>query len=135
VGFLQDYVGIFPAVIAVTNGALAVFSAHYPFRTPRAKAAFIVCVITLSLAAISTTFYSQYLLVHQKNLEQERRAFVRSHLQDFYISGGNLLSRPIPRDVLAEDFQRYVGEFSDWLNQTANWILANYGKTSGIQVS
>jgi hypothetical protein len=46
-GFLGDYINVLPAVVAVINGALAVSSAHYPFKTPKTKLRFVVLVILL----------------------------------------------------------------------------------------
>jgi hypothetical protein len=65
-GFLQDYVSVFPAVIAVMNGALAVIMSHYSFKTQTAKLVLIIIVVSFSIAAIGATFYSQYLVVAKR---------------------------------------------------------------------
>jgi hypothetical protein len=96
--FLGDYVTVFPATVAVINGALAVFSGHYPFKTQAVKLWFIVIVALLSVGAISATFYSQYLVVLKRNQEREDLLRTREALAGF-IAKGNKILDSCPSDV------------------------------------
>ena len=46
-------------------------------------------------------------------------------LQEFYISGTELLQRNLPMDISEEDFEHYVIETKQWVNETARWIQEN----------
>ena len=91
--FLRNYVTVFPAVIAVMNGVLAVFSTHYPFDAPASKLAFIVIIISLSVAAIVATFYSQHLIVAERAKERARIIKIREMFGTFMIEGDQFLRR------------------------------------------
>src|SRR5580704_6827127 len=102
--FLRDYAGIIPSVIAVMNGLFAVYVVHYPFESPAAKLSFIVIIISLSIAAIGATFYSQYLIITGRAKERARILIVREQLGAFIAEGTNLLnlaataSVPVPAE-------------------------------------
>ena len=49
----------------------------------------------------------------------------KKQLQEFYISGTELLQRNLPKDISAEDFESYVNETKQWVNETAHWIQEN----------
>lgn len=90
--FLRDYASLFPVVIAVTNGVVAVISAHYPFRKPSAKMAFIAIILSLSASAVGANFYSQYLVNAEKATAAAHRALIRERFGTF-IQDGNTLMR------------------------------------------
>lgn len=49
----------------------------------------------------------------------------KKKLQEFYISGTELLQRNLPTDISDEDFETYVVETRQWVNETARWIQEN----------
>ncbi len=49
----------------------------------------------------------------------------KKQLQEFYISGTELLQRNLPKDISEEDFDSYVNETKQWVNETAHWIQEN----------
>ncbi len=54
----------------------------------------------------------------------------KSALQGFYLEGGELLARPIPKDISAENFKKYEEDCNAWLNRTVNWIGENMGEAA-----
>ena len=49
----------------------------------------------------------------------------KKELQEFYISGTELLQRNLPKNISEEDFESYVVETKQWVNETARWIQEN----------
>ena len=49
----------------------------------------------------------------------------KKQLQEFYISGTELLQRKLPKDISDEEFESYVAETKQWVNDTARWIQDN----------
>ena len=49
----------------------------------------------------------------------------KKQLQEFYISGAELLQRDLPRDISDEEFESYVAETKKWVSETARWIQDN----------
>src|SRR5258708_2413695 len=50
--------------------------------------------------------------------EKARLKLIRDHLQTFYVSGGLILNRPLPRDIPAPDFDKYAAEVDGWIKET-----------------
>lgn len=122
--FLRDYVGIFPAIVAVINGALAVFSTHFPFKTPLAKIRFIAIVGLLSFSAIGATFYSQHLVIAQKKEDAAQRGRIRDQLGTFITEGNNLM------DACADkDNPPPVEAANGWLTRVNDFLNLNLGKS------
>lgn len=46
-------------------------------------------------------------------------------LQEFYVSATELLQRKLPPDLTDEEFESYVTETKQWVNETAGWIQDN----------
>ena len=46
-------------------------------------------------------------------------------LQEFYVRGTELLQRKLPVDLTDEEFESYVAETKQWVNETARWIQDN----------
>jgi hypothetical protein len=128
VEFLRDYVGTFPAVVAVINGALAVLLRHYPFKTRIAEFSFVAIIGLLSVSAIGATFYSQHLVIAQKVAEDARRNKIRDQLGEFIGQGTLLLnvaataSSPVPTDVA-----------NTWAATAENFLSANLGSSYVIR--
>jgi hypothetical protein len=59
--------------------------------------------------------------------EKARLKTIRQKLQTFYISGGEILNRPLPKDISEKDFNAYSAAADAWLNETNNWIGQNLG--------
>jgi hypothetical protein len=59
--------------------------------------------------------------------EKARLKLIRDRLQTFYVSGGLILNRPLPKDIPAADFERYVTEVNAWVNETSTWIDITLG--------
>jgi hypothetical protein len=117
--FLRDYVNILPAVVAVINGALAVLSTHYPFRSIAGRVRFIAIIVLLSSSAIGATFYSQHLVVVQRAKERAQREMIREQLGSFIAQGNELLRRLAnPAD------QSPIGDLFQQVNQ---WALSANG--------
>lgn len=104
------------------NGSLAVFSAHYPFKTPMAKVMFIVIIISFSIAAIGATFYSQYLVVAERAKERARTLMVREQLGTFIAEGTNLLNLVATASVPAPTEQANA-----WAANIEGFLVANMG--------
>jgi hypothetical protein len=51
----------------------------------------------------------------------------KAQLQKFYLEGGELLARPIPKDISEQDFKKYEDDCNAWLTRTVNWIGENMG--------
>ena len=49
----------------------------------------------------------------------------KKKLQEFYISGTELLQRHLSQDISEEDFESYAIETKQWVNETARWIQEN----------
>jgi hypothetical protein len=62
--------------------------------------------------------------------EQARLQAIREQLQVFYVSGGLLVDRNLPKDISNEDFVKYVQEVETWINSTAGWIESHLGKAA-----
>jgi hypothetical protein len=121
--FLRDYVGVFPAILAVVNGALAVFSTHYPFKKPSAKLRFIIAIVALlSFTAIGATFYSQHLVIAQRGEERAQRNMIRDQLGRFISEGTDLLylagtaSASVPTEAANE-----------WAKNAEDFLALNMG--------
>jgi hypothetical protein len=134
--FLRDYVNILPAVIAVINGALAVFSTHYPFKTPAARTRFICVVAALSVAAIGATFYSQHSVIAQRAEEQIHRKAIREELGTFINEGNNLMrecaterNRPLASDQRQHWLEGVVSFLSKELGYS---YVARFADQTGV---
>jgi hypothetical protein len=46
-------------------------------------------------------------------------------LQEFYVRATELLQRKLPVDLTDEEFESYVAETKQWVNETAHWIQDN----------
>jgi hypothetical protein len=122
--FLRNYVIVFPAVIAVMNGVLAVFSTHYPFGTPASKLAFIVIIISLSVAAIGATFYSQHLIVTERAKERTRIIKIREMFGTFTVEGDQFLRRFLdPTDTTV------VADANQWLERVGTFLINELGQS------
>lgn len=55
------------------------------------------------------------------------KAARKAQLQKFYLEGGDLLARQLPKDMSADDFKKYEADCNGWLNRTINWIGENMG--------
>jgi hypothetical protein len=128
-GFLGDYTVVFLAIIAVINGVLAVFSTHYPFKTPVAKFRFILIVLSLSVGAIMATFYSQYLVVSRRTQEREHLDFTRETLSGF-IAKGNEIINACPSDV-NDPAAHHV--LHDWEDNTEAFLSKELGNSYVIR--
>ena len=53
------------------------------------------------------------------------RSEYKKQLQEFCISGTELMQRELPRDISDEQFESYVAETKKWVNETARWIQDN----------
>jgi hypothetical protein len=136
--FLRNYIIVFPAVIAVMNGALAVFSTHYPFDTPASKLAFIVIIISLSVAAIGATFYSQHLIVAERAKERARIIKIREMFGTFMVEGDQFLRRFLdPNDTTVEaDANQWLVRVGTFLiNELGQSYLARFQNSSGANCS
>jgi hypothetical protein len=128
VEFLHDYVSIFPAIVAVINGALAVLLRHYPFKTRIAEFAFVAIIGLLSISAIGATSYSQHLVIAQKTEERARRNMIRDQLGEFIGQGIILLnlaataSSPLPTDTT-----------NAWAASVENFLRSNLGNSYVIR--
>ena len=49
----------------------------------------------------------------------------KKKLQEFYASGTELLQRKLLEDISEEEFESYVIETKQWVNETARWIQDN----------
>lgn len=49
----------------------------------------------------------------------------KAKLQEFYVRATELLQRNLPADLSDEDFESYVAETKQWVNETARWIQDN----------
>jgi hypothetical protein len=120
--FLRDYSNVIPSVIAIMNGLLAVYVAHYPFESPAAKLLFIVIIISLSAVAIGAMFYSQYLIVTGRAKERARVLMIREQLGAFIAEGTTLLnlagtaSVPVPTE-----------QANAWATNVENFFATNMG--------
>jgi hypothetical protein len=65
--------------------------------------------------------------------EKARLKLIRDHLQAFYVSGGLILNRPLPKDIPAADFERYVSEVDAWLSETSTWIDGTLGHAAAAR--
>jgi len=126
-GFLRDYVGTFPVVIAVINGVLAAFSAHYPFKATRSKICFIGFVGLLSLSAIAATFYSQNLVIADRNSEHARKEMIREKLGSFINDGHNLMIMCAGNASLPED-QR-----TEWFIDVLSFLKKDMGSSYAMR--
>jgi hypothetical protein len=119
VEFLGDYLIVFPAVAAVTNGALAVFLANFPRKTARAKFWFTAVIVIFSIAAISITFYAQSRVISERAAEKTARAEIRAQLADFITEGNRLMEiyadnqDPMPNDIIGT----WSGRVASYLSQ------------------
>ncbi len=122
--FLRDYVSIFPAVVAVINGALAVLLRHYPFKRRIAEFSFVVIIGLLSISAIGATFYSQHLVIVQKNEEAAQRNRIRDQLGDFIVEGNNLMNACADKDNPPP-----VEAGNIWLSRVDEFLKSRLGKS------
>ena len=67
------------------------------------------------------------LLIAEKSAVTDKRAAIRTQLQQFYVEAGPLIQRQLPKDISKEDFDKYVAEADAWVNTTATWIDKNLG--------
>jgi hypothetical protein len=65
--------------------------------------------------------------------EKARLRVIREALQRFYISGGIILNKPIPKTVSPADLDKYGAEADAWLNEANNWILKNLGPAASAR--
>ena len=49
----------------------------------------------------------------------------KKKLQEFYVRATELLHRKLPADLSDEEFDSYVAETKQWVNETARWIQDN----------
>jgi hypothetical protein len=69
----------------------------------------------------------EVLFAAQQNAASDKRAAIRTNLQQFYVDAGPIISRPLPKDISKEDFDKFVAEADQWVNETAMWIEENLG--------
>jgi hypothetical protein len=65
--------------------------------------------------------------------EKARLKLIRDHLQTFYVSGGLILNRPLPKDISAADFDHYVSEVNAWVNETSRWVENTLGHAAAAR--
>jgi hypothetical protein len=120
--FLRDYITIFPAIIAVMNGVLAVLMTHYPFETPSAKLAFIIIIVSLSAAAIGATFYSQHLIVAERHAQTAKKTRIREQLGEL-IEEGNAIKRRCEDSALPVP----LADANKWKGRTEAFLETELG--------
>jgi len=65
--------------------------------------------------------------------EKARLKLIRDNLQSFYVSGGLILNRPLPRDIPAAEFDKYAAEVDSWVNETNTWIENTLGHAAAAR--
>jgi hypothetical protein len=65
--------------------------------------------------------------------EKGRLKLIRDHLQSFYVSGGLILNRPLPKDIPAADFESYASEADAWIKETSTWIENTSGHAAAAR--
>jgi hypothetical protein len=119
-GFLRDYSNVISPVIAIMNGLLAVYSAHYPLETPGGKLAFIIIIGLLSSAAIFATIYSNHLVLTARAKEMARILMIRERLGEFLASGRSLMAQcqmeNVPPPI--DETNKWIGSVEEYLIKT-----------------
>jgi hypothetical protein len=97
--------------------------------------ALVATVSSLSYAWYSAAKNEQSIAKSSASADREKARLktIREALQGFYISGGVILNRQLPKTVSPADFDKYVDEVNLWLNQANNWILKNLGAAASAR--
>ena len=74
-----------------------------------------VLIVTLRLFFVAP--YELWKLNHRPEYKKK--------LQEFYVRATELLQRNLPADLSDEEFESYVAETKQWVNETARWIQDN----------
>jgi hypothetical protein len=115
---------------AVFIGVALVWLVMMDWPTP-ARALVASILGALSLLIFSESFRlinaREALLIAQAEAVPDKRAAIRTRLQQFYIVGGQILDANIPKDILPADFKKYEELGDSWTTETANWIGENIG--------
>jgi MFS family permease len=85
-----------------------------------ASAIIAAIVVWLLIVVLRLLFVAPYQLWKLRYKPQYKK-----QLQEFYISVTELLQRNLPKDISDEDFERYVTETKQWVDDTARWIQEN----------
>jgi hypothetical protein len=120
--FFREYVGVLPAIVAVVNGLIAVLLSHYPYKTPMAKIAFIVIVLSLSVIAIAATLYSQHLIVAKRAAEQARIKSNRETIGSFILEGNQLLQQAADQSLTPPQ-----DAANDWSARVESFLIKELG--------
>ena len=74
-----------------------------------------ILIVTLRLFLVAP--YQLWKLNHRPEYKKK--------LQEFYVTGTELLQRKLPADISEDDFESYVAETKQWASETARWIQDN----------
>jgi hypothetical protein len=72
----------------------------------------------------------EIIFIAQQRSIADKRASIRTKLQQFYVESGPLLNRDLPKDISEADFKKYEIEVNTWVNMTAQWIQQNLGNAA-----
>jgi hypothetical protein len=112
-------------------GATAVFwlsTSDWP-NAARTVIGIILGALALVISSESIRWVNsrEKLLLAQISSASDKRAEIRTKLQQFYVDAGPIITRTLPKDIHDIDFEKYAGEAEVWATNTANWIGVNMG--------
>ena len=78
---------------------------------------FVMWVLIVTVRLFFVAPYQLWKLNHRPEYKRK--------LQEFYVTGTELLQRKLPADISEEEFESYVAETKQWASETARWIQDN----------
>lgn len=118
-------------ISAVIFSAMTLFwlvSLNWPLGGRLAVAAILG---TLSFVIFSEAFRlvneREKYLIAQSSIISDKRAAIRTQLQQFYIESDKFINADLPKNISEEDFKKYSDDATAWANNTADWIGTNLG--------
>jgi hypothetical protein len=89
--------------------------------------------LIVSATTLSWAWYNAALSEQKSSRSDERLKDVRAHLQAFYVEGGRLLERNIPKSSTDAEADKFQQDADEWLNRTNTWIATKLGPAASAR--
>jgi hypothetical protein len=132
----QDYIGLFPTVIAAANGFIALLVGQFFKDNPRGRLFLVATAGVLTLCAVGATFYGQSQVIATRIADQEHRHNIRESFGK-YISQAEDIQNELPDtsksySELVQDYNKWYSDVSGFLEQMGESYVTRFNDASGI---
>jgi hypothetical protein len=131
---ITDYLPIVAPVIAILNGAIAVFISHFKPEERRTKIVLLSVAILLGGGAAGATIYGQSLTLQKQMNEAKERSEIRERLGGFIARAEFLLGvlRDPSKNAPYDEIRTWITEVEDYLKQLGPGYVDRFRSSVGL---